>query len=158
MVSTYATFQARPEAVAPEKEAPLLDEKSQPLSSRLESYHEEDAGRGSFSGLLAKPKSGLWIVVLELYLLGFGFFAIFRRDGIYDSVQTWLADPTIIPEQPIKVLGYSFQVKRDTQQRKYMSNEFEWLPTDALQSSHLHSHLYPSGPSNPADGSRIRCS
>ena len=111
MVSAYATFHDRPETVDPEKAAdPLLDEKSQPLNRRLQRYHGEDAGKSS---LLAKLKSGFCLVLLETLLLGFGAFAIFRRDGVYDSVQAWLADPVVIPEQPLNAFGYSFQVRRD---------------------------------------------
>ena len=146
MVSTYATFEARPEAVDPEKITPLLDEKSLPLEGRLQSYNEKDAGNASF---LAKLRRGFWLAILEVTLLGFGFFAIFRNDGVYDSVQAWLANPVLIPEEPIQAFGYSFQVKRDgqdstlqvpnTTQRKHalVRHGELWL-TSYSRALHLH--------------------
>ena len=67
--------------------------------------------RQGASSAISKFRHGIWLAILEVSFVIFGFYGVLRQGGVLDSAKDWLAHPTAFPEEPIRAFGYQIKVK-----------------------------------------------
>lgn len=106
-----------------DQEKPALWEAERLGVAYDEASLEEGPRRRGTKSAVSAFRRGIWLTFLEISFVVLGFYGLLKQGGVVDTATRWLAHPKVIPEEPFRVIGHTFQVKQPRSNIPTSSNQ-----------------------------------